>query len=291
MMASIIPASPGAGLRKTVWAAVLAVVLLSAACATAPYTGRRQLMLTSASQENSLGFQSFAEIRKKYPVSTDARLNAMVQRVGERVAAAAERPDFRWEFVVFQDKMANAFCLPGGKVGIFTGIEKYTKDEAGMATVVAHEVAHAILRHSGERLSQSMMAQMGAVGLSVGMAGASPYLAQAVQQAYGLGATVGVLLPYSRTQEYEADRVGLIMMAKAGYDPEAAVGFWQRMMTAQKGKGGPEFLSTHPTDSRRLAEIEKFVPGIKEQYYTPRTSAIPAPAGASGGQGVWRRLK
>ena len=242
--------------RKHIWWWALAVCLTVSACATAPYTGRRQIMLTSASEENSLGYNSFSEIRKKYPVSRDPELNALVNRVGQRVAAAADRPDYRWEFVLFEDKNANAFCLPGGKVGIFTGILKYTRDEAGLATVVAHEVAHALLRHAGERLSQSMLAQVGAAGLSLGMSGANPYMAQAVQQAYGLGATVGVLLPYSRTQEYEADRVGLIMMAKAGYDPEAAVGFWQRMMAAGKGKGSPELLSTHPTDAKRIREIQ-----------------------------------
>jgi len=276
---------------KSVWWWALAVCLTVSACTTAPYTGRRQIMLTSASEENSLGYNSFSEIRKKYPVSRDARLNALVHRVGERVAAAADRPDYRWEFVLFEDKSANAFCLPGGKVGIFTGILKYTRDEGGLATVVSHEVAHALLRHAGERLSQSMLAQVGAVGLSAGMSGANPYMAQAVQQAYGLGTTVGVLLPYSRTQEYEADRVGLILMAKAGYDPEAAVGFWQRMMAGGKGKGGPEFLSTHPTDGKRIAEIQKFVPGIKDQYYTPRTSSRPEPGRAAINQGVWRRVK
>ena len=235
---------------------VLVLVLCSlalSACATAPYTGRRQLMLTSQGQENTLGYQAFSQIRHQYRPSKDPQTNEMVNRVGRRIAEAANRPDYRWEFVVFQDETPNAFCLPGGKVGIFTGILKYTKDEAGLATVISHEVAHALVRHAGERMSQGMVAQLGSLGLGAAMAGQSPYVASAAQQAYGLGANVGVLLPYSRKQESEADQVGLILMAKAGYDPQAAVGFWQRMVEGSKGKAKPpEFLSTHPTDQRRI---------------------------------------
>lgn len=254
-------------LRFWSWYLVL-VCLMTAACATAPYTGRRQLMLTSESQESNLGFQAFSQIRRQYPVAKDPQSNELVNRVGQRIAEAANRPDFRWEFVVFKDdKMANAFCLPGGKVGIFTGIFKYTKDDAGLATVISHEAAHAILRHAGERMSQGMLAQIGGVGLSAALAGQSAYVSQAVMQAYGLGANVGVILPYSRKQEYEADQVGLILMAKAGYDPEAALGFWQRMMDDSKGKAKPPaFLSTHPTDEQRISAIKQMLPEIKEKY-------------------------
>jgi metalloendopeptidase OMA1, mitochondrial len=252
---------------------LLFMVLFSltlSACATAPYTGRRQLMITSEGQENTLGYQAFSQIRHQYKPSHDPQANELVNRVGRRIAEAANRPDFRWEFAVFQDDTPNAFCLPGGKVGIFTGILKYTKDEAGLATVISHEVAHAIVRHAGERMSQGMVAQLGSLGLSAAMAGQNPYAASAAQQAYGLGANVGVILPYSRKQESEADEVGLILMAKSGYDPAAAVGFWQRMVTANKGRAKPPpFLSTHPTDERRINEIERLIPGIKERYYHP----------------------
>jgi len=250
---------------------LLAVTLCGASCATAPYTGRRQLMLTSEGHENTLGYQAFSQIRQQYKVSHDPKANDLVQRVGRRVAEAANRSDYRWEFVVFEDDTPNAFCLPGGKVGIFTGILKYTQDEAGLAVVISHEVAHALVRHAGERMSQSMVAQLGSVGLGVAMAGKNPYAAQAAQQAYGLGTTVGVLLPYSRKQELEADEVGLILMAKAGYDPEAAVGFWERMVAASRGKPKPPpFLSTHPTDQRRIQEIQRMLPRIKERYYQSR---------------------
>jgi predicted Zn-dependent protease len=225
---------------------VLVLVLCSlilSACATAPYTGRRQLLLTSEGQENTIGYQEFSQIKHQYRISRDPQVNAMVNRVGRRIAEAANRPDFHWEFVVFQDNTPNAFCLPGGKVGIFTGILKYTEDDAGLATVISHEVGHAIERHAGERMSQGIVAQLGSLGLGAAMSGASPYAASAAQQAYGLGANVGVLLPYSRKQEFEADQVGLILMAKAGFDPQAAVGFWQRMMAGNKERARPPEFS------------------------------------------------
>ncbi len=248
--------------------AALTALLVVSACASAPYTGRRQLLLTSEGHENTLGYQAFSQLKQQQKVSRDPQLNEMVTRVGQRIAAAANRPDYKWEFVVFEDETPNAFCLPGGKVGIFTGILKYTKDESGLAVVISHEVAHALLRHAGERMSQSMVAQLGGLALGVAMSGQNPYAAQAAQQAYGLGATVGVLLPYSRKQELEADEVGLILMAQAGYDPEAAVGFWERMVAGSRGKPKPPpFLSTHPTDQRRIQEIQRMLPRIKEKYY------------------------
>jgi predicted Zn-dependent protease len=237
-------------LHRFGWLAALAVLLVMSACASAPYTGRRQLLLTSEGHENTLGYQAFSQLKQQQKVSRDPKLNEMVTRVGQRIAAAANRPDYKWEFVVFEDDSPNAFCLPGGKVGIFTGI---------------------LLRHAGERMSQSMVAQLGGLALGAAMAGQNPYAAQAAQQAYGLGATVGVLLPYSRKQELEADEVGLILMAKAGYDPEAAVGFWERMVAGSKGKPKPPpFLSTHPTDQRRIQEIQRMLPRIKERYYLPQ---------------------
>ncbi len=260
-------------LKSSSYLSALVLVLFStvlSACATAPFTGRRQLMLTSEGQENTLGYQAFSQIRHQYKPSRDPQYNELVNKVGRRIADAANRPDYRWEFVVFQDDTPNAFCLPGGKVGIFTGILKYTQDEAGLATVISHEVAHALVRHAGERMSQGMVAQIGSLGLGAAMAGQNPSVASAAQQAYGLGANVGVILPYSRKQESEADEVGLILMAKAGYDPEAAVGFWQRMVAGNKDKAKPPpFLATHPTDERRISDIQREIPGIKEKYYHP----------------------
>lgn len=247
---------------------VLGLTLLVAACATAPYTGRHQLLLTSEGSETSMGYQAFGQIKRKYKVSHDPAINAEVKRVGQRIAAAAQRPDYRWEFVVFDDKEANAFCLPGGKVGIFTGILKYTQDEAGLATVISHEVAHALARHAGERMSQGMLAQVGGLGLGAALGGMSPVAGQAVMTGYSLGTQYGILLPYSRTQEYEADHIGLILMAKAGYDPAQALEFWKRMMAKDKKAKPPQFMSTHPTDANRLHELEVFLPEARK-YYVP----------------------
>ncbi len=251
----------------------LALSLTVAACATAPYTGRNQVLLVSEGSEISLGLQTFENIKRQRRPSPDPGLQELVNRVGRRIAAAVNRPDFRWEFVVFEDdRQANAFCLPGGKVGVFTGLLRYTQDEIGLATVISHEAAHVLARHAGERLSQSMLARVGGMGLGLGMgmAGGNPYASQAIMQAYGLGSQVGVLMPYSRTQEYEADQIGLILMARAGYDPRAALDFWQRMMARQNSQlRPPEFLSTHPSDANRIEAMRQFLPQAMKYYLAP----------------------
>ena len=247
----------------------LGLTLLVAACASAPYTGRRQLLFSSEGSETRMGYQAFDQIKRQYRISRDPEANALVAQVGRRVADAAQRPDYRWEFLVFEGKEANAFCLPGGKVGIFTGLLKYTRDEAGMATVISHEVAHALARHAGERLSQSTLAQAGGLGLGLALGGMGSTASSAIMQGYSLGTQLGILLPYSRTQESEADHVGLILMAKAGYDPAQALEFWKRMMVKdKKGAKLPEFMSTHPNDATRLKELETFLPEARK-YYIP----------------------
>ena len=262
----------------------LGLTLLVAACASAPYTGRRQLLFSSEGSETRMGYQAFDQIKRQYKLSRDPEANALVTKVGRRVADAAQRPDYRWEFLVFEGKEANAFCLPGGKVGIFTGILKYTQDEAGMATVISHEVAHALARHAGERLSQSMLAQAGGLGLGVALGGMGSAAGSAIMQGYSLGTQLGILLPYSRTQESEADHVGLILMAKAGYDPAQALEFWKRMMTKdKKGVKLPEFMSTHPNDASRLKELEA-VPARGPEILHPRPCGPkPAPARTTRG--------
>ena len=263
--------------RKLLISVVLGLTLLVAACASAPYTNRHQLMLTSEGSETNMGYQAFGQIKRQYKVSRDPALNAEVKEVGQRIAAAAQRPDYHWEFVVFDDKEANAFCLPGGKVGIFTGILKYTQDEAGLATVIAHEVGHALARHSGERMSQSMLAQVGGIGLGAALGGVGGAAGQAIMTGYSLGTQYGILLPYSRTQEYEADHIGLILMAKAGYDPAQALAFWKRMMTKDKKVNMPQFMSTHPSDASRLHELEVFLPEARKYYVPYHEAAPPAP--------------
>jgi predicted Zn-dependent protease len=265
--------------RSLILSLALGLALLAVACASAPYTGRRQFLFTSEGSETRMGYQAFEQIKRQYKVSQDPEANALVTRVGRRIAEAAQRPDYRWEFLVLDGKEANAFCLPGGKVGIFTGLLKYTKDEAGMATVISHEVAHALARHAGERLSQSMLAQAGGLGLGVALGGMGSTASSAIMQGYGLATQLGVLLPYSRTQESEADHVGLILMAKAGYDPAQALEFWQRMMTKDKGAKLPQFMSTHPSDATRLKEIQAFLPEARKYYVPPREAQNPPRAG------------
>ena len=265
--------------QKSILSLALGVILLAAGCATAPYTGRRQLLFGSEGSETRMGYQAFEQVKRQYRVSRDPNLNALVTQVGQRVAAAAQRPDYRWEFVVLEGKEANAFCLPGGKVGIFTGLLKYTQDEAGLATVISHEVAHALARHAGERLSQSTLAKAGGLGLGVALGGLGVGGGQAIMQGYNLSTQLGILLPYSRTQELEADRIGLILMAKAGYDPAQALEFWKRMMTKDKGARMPQVMSTHPNDAKRLQELQAFLPEAR-RYYIPAPEAQSPPPSA-----------
>ncbi len=247
---------------------VLALILLSA-CQTAPVTGRSQLILIPESMEIELGLTSYKETLKKAKLSEDKEVIDMVNRVGERIAAVADRKDYKWEFNVIQDdKVVNAFALPGGKVAVYTGILKYTENEAGLAAVMGHEVAHALIRHGGERISAGILAQLGMVGLSVAVKNKDPVAISAINQAYGIGVNVGVLLPFGRSQELEADRVGLVLMARAGYDPNEAVAFWGRMMKA-KDKAPPEFLSTHPATDRRVKELKQWIPEAMK-YYNPK---------------------
>ncbi|PHX95645.1 MAG: peptidase M48 family protein [Pedosphaera sp.] len=248
---------------------LLLSLLLLSGCLTVPETGRRQVMLISKSQEMQLGLSAFQQMKRDTPVSRDPAVNAMVQRVGRRIAAVAELPGANWEFVVFDSKVANAFCLPGGKVGIYTGILPITKDEAGLATVIGHEIAHAVARHGAERVSEGILLQTGGGLLGASLSSADPRTQVLVMTAYGIGAKVGRELPHSRGQESEADHIGLIYMARAGYDPEAAVGFWQRFADHSRSQGGggtPAFLRTHPLDTVRIQQIQQWLPEAKANY-------------------------
>ena len=254
-------------MKKILGIAFLPLFLL-AACATAPYTQRSQLMLVSPAEENQLGVQAFQQVLSKEKVLRDPVLQGVVDRIGWRIANAARRPDFQWQFVVIDNpKTANAFALPGGKVAVYTGMFPVARTEGGLAAVMAHEVAHVLARHGGERLSQGLLAQMGAVAVQAGMSGRNPGVVQGVMAAYGLGANGGVLLPYGRLQESEADRIGLILMAQAGYDPREAVQLWQRM-AQQEGGRPPEFLSTHPSPGTRIQDLQQWMPNALI-YYRP----------------------
>lgn len=252
-------------LNLMVFTSVAALILTG--CTTVPETGRRQLNFMSPGEEMKLGLTEFDKMKKDVPISKDAGANQLVQKVGKRIAAVANLPDAQWEFVVFESPEANAFCLPGGKVGVYTGILPITKDEAGLATVIGHEVAHAVARHGGERISRAVGLQV--LGQAVGSATAESKYAVAIQQAYGLGTQLAVELPHSRGQESEADHIGLIYMARAGYNPEASVAFWQRFADFNKKSGGgetPWFLRTHPLDETRIQQLQTWMPEAKAQF-------------------------
>ena len=247
----------------------LAVLLLVSACAVVPGTGRMQLNLVSPGEERRMGRQSFDEIKDRIPTSKDVNATAMVQRVGLRVAEVADLPGAKWEFVLFQNDEPNAFCLPGGKVGIYTGMLPIAKDEAGLATVVAHEVAHAVAHHGAERMSEQLLMEGIAVALLSSLAEMDDKTRLMLFTAYGLGASFGRVLPHSRLQESEADNIGLIYMARAGYDPEQSIEFWKRFSEYKSEKGGsgrPAFLSTHPLDEQRIENLKRLMPNAKLQY-------------------------
>lgn len=260
--------------------ASLTTAAFLASCTTEPITGRKQLSFIGAGQEVQLGITEFDKLKQSTPISKDPRINEMVQRVGSRIAAAAKNdlPDAQWEFVVFDSKEANAFCLPGGKVGVYTGILPITQSEEGLATVIGHEVAHASAHHGAERMSQAMAAQAGGQIVGAAASAASPAWQSAVQLAYPTLAQVGVLLPYSRKQESSADRIGLSYMARAGYNPEESLKFWQRFAAYNQKNGGkstPSFLSTHPLDDVRIKQIQSWLPEVQSEY---KSALISAPA-------------
>ncbi|HPD29041.1 MAG TPA: M48 family metallopeptidase [Phycisphaerae bacterium] len=237
----------------------------SVGCSTVAETGRKQIMLVSAEQEQRLGLDAYQEVLAKEKRSSDPRMTAIVERVGRRIAAVANRPDFQWEFALLESDQVNAFCLPGGKIAVYTGLLPIARNEAGLAVVVGHEVAHAVARHGGERLSQRLSAEIIQELLATGLSRASPMVRTGALQAFGIGTNVGVLLPYSRTHETEADQIGLMYAARAGYDPREALALWQRMEAAGKNRP-PEFLSTHPREARRIERLGKLMPQAMKAY-------------------------
>jgi predicted Zn-dependent protease len=265
------------GGQKLGAAALLLVGALS--CATVPITGRSQLKLIPDSEMMSMSYSQYDDVLKSSKLSTDAKQTEMVRRVGGRIQGAVERyfadhgmadrlNGYRWEFNLVEGDEVNAWCMPGGKVVFYTGILPVCKDESGVAVVMGHEVAHAVAGHGGERMSQQLVAQMGGAALATALKNKPEQTRNLWLGAFGAGAQVGVLLPFSRTQESEADHLGLIFMAMAGYDPHRAVEFWQRM-SAGSGGAPPEFLSTHPSDQTRITKIQQELPEAMG-YYKPR---------------------
>lgn len=251
------------------WVVAFSVAAFLIGCSTVTETGRKQINFVPAEQEIQLGLTSFQQMKQEIPISRDAAANAMVQRVGKRIASVAKLPGAQWEFVVFDSPEANAFCLPGGKVGVYKGLLPITRDEAGLATVIGHEVAHAAAHHGAERMSEATLMQTGGQVLGAAISGADPRWAQAANVAYGLTTTVGRELPHDRKQEAEADQIGLTYMARAGYNPEEALRFWERFSAYNKqsgGSGGPAFLRTHPTDEARIAKLKELLPAAQMEY-------------------------
>lgn len=251
---------------------LLAAAALAAACSSTP-TGRSQLMLTSIGQEMRLGAEAYDEMLAEVKLIESGPQYEMVQRLGKRIAASARQyypdspaKDFRWEFVLIDDpKTVNAWALPGGKCAVYTGLLPVTQDEDSLAAVVGHEVSHAIARHGGERMSQSIALQGVLVGASISMRDMESHEREGLMAALGLGATVGVMLPFSRKHESEADEMGLFLAANAGYDPKAAVGLWQRM-GALGGARPPEFLSTHPSEETRIEHLQELMPEAEKVW-------------------------
>ena len=259
---------------------VLALSMLIIACSTVPITGRRQLSLITASQMLSMSFQQYGDFLTSNKVSADQQQTALVRRVGSRIQKGVESyfamkglsdqlKDYKWEFNLVESKEVNAWCMPGGKVVVYTGILPVTQNESGLAVVLGHEIAHAVAEHGNERMSQGLIAQLGGMALSEALKNKPQETQQLWMSAYGAGAQVGVLLPFSRTQESEADHLGLIFMAMAGYDPNGAVGFWERMATMSGGSKPPELLSTHPSDQTRIDAIKAELPEALQYYRKP----------------------
>jgi metalloendopeptidase OMA1, mitochondrial len=245
------------------------LALLLCSCTVVPETGRKQLLLVDSGQEMQLGLTEFEKMKQSTPISKDPAANALVRRVGERIAKIAPLPNAQWEFVVFDaPKTANAFCLPGGKIGVYTGIFPITKDEAGLATVIGHEVSHAVARHGNERMSQGLLDQLGGQVLGAALQKSPETTRNLWLGMYGVSSQVGWVLPHSRSQELEADHIGLLYMARAGYDPRQATLFWRRFQAFNKQNGSPgwEFLSTHPVDETRIGKLEELMPKALAEY-------------------------
>ncbi|MCY2975945.1 MAG: M48 family metallopeptidase [Planctomycetota bacterium] len=239
-------------------------------CKSAPMTGRKQLLLLPESQEIAMGQQEFGQILQEEPISQDQRLSAMVHRVGTRLAAVAGKPNYQWDFRLLQSETPNAFCLPGGKVAVYDGILPVCQTEAGLAVVMSHEISHAIARHGGERMSQKMGVNAVQTALDYTFSGTSGATQGLVRSAYGAASQYGVILPYSRKHESEADLMGIQLMARAGYDPSEAPRFWSRFgqIAASSSQKPPEWLSTHPSDQRRSTDLAAALPNADMIYQT-----------------------
>lgn len=248
------------------------------ACSKVPITNRKQLNMLPESHMIAMSLTSYSDFLKEHPPVPSSNSDAqMVTNVGKKVSAAVDRfmrqnkmadriNGYKWEFNTVQSKDINAWCMPGGKIVVYTGLLPVTQDEAGLAFVMGHEIAHAIARHGNERMSQGLLAATGGIALDIALRDKPSQTRALFLSAYGIGATVGAILPFSRLHETEADKLGMIFMAMAGYDPHVGVGLWQRMSKASGGGKPPEFLSTHPSDQTRINNIKAYMPTAMKYY-------------------------
>lgn len=262
---------------------ILLILITFSSCSTVLLTGRRQLNLVSDAELNQMSFTAYNQLKDSLPLSSDKTNLAMVKRVGDNLRVAVEKilkangaeseiQNFKWEYNLFKVNQVNAFAMPGGKVAVYDGILPKTLNESGMAVVVGHEIAHVVAKHSAERLSQQVAAQYGGAILGAVVGGKSAAVQQGIGALYGIGVQTAVLLPYSRKQEYEADHLGLIIMAVAGYNPNEAITFWQRM-TSDKSQASSDFMSTHPSDDKRIAQLKLELAEAMKYY---KTGIIPS---------------
>jgi predicted Zn-dependent protease len=263
-------------MKKRVLMVLFTVLFLS--CSKVPITKRSQLNLLPESQMISMSLTQYHEfLQQNPPEAASDPDQQLVTRVGQKVSAAVMRymqqnkmadrvAGYKWEFNAVNNKEANAWCMPGGKIVVYTGLLPVTQDEPGLAFVMGHEIGHAIARHGNERMSQMLVAATGGMALDVALRNKSAETRTMFLTAYGLGTTVGAILPYSRLHESEADKLGMIFMAMAGYDPHVAVGLWQRMSKASGGNKPPEILSTHPSDQKRINDINAYMPQAMKYY-------------------------
>jgi len=261
---------------------LILAILLSVtiwACSTVPITGRNQLSLVPSEQILPMSFQNYNEFMAKNKKSTDKRATARVKKVGRRIQYAVERyfrehqlshllDGYQWEFNLVANSQINAWCMPGGKVVVYSGLLPIAKDENGLAVVMGHEIAHAVANHGSERMSQGLLVELGGIGLSAALSQYPAATQNLWMSAYGATSQVGLMLPYSRMHESEADRLGLIFMSMAGYDPHKAVPFWKRMASQKNGQAPIEFLSTHPSDDTRIENIKQLIPEAMRYYHT-----------------------
>lgn len=249
-------------LKQTILS-VSTIFILAGCTSKSPYTNRSQMIFVSSSEEMALGEKSYKEALSEAKVITNTKDAKRVKTIGQKIAQVSQKNDFNWEFNLVEDEQANAFCLPGGKVVVYTGILKFAKNDDQLATVISHEISHALARHGAERMSQSMVQQgVGMIG-NIVVGATAPQYQNAFNMAYGAGSNLGVMLPYGRLQETEADEIGILLMYKAGYNLNEAVKFWENMSEGKSG--GSDFFSTHPSSNTRVSDIQKVIHKIESQ--------------------------